>query len=64
MPLMIQAAMTSGKIVDGARWLVDLPWVQEGQTVSLNIPIKDAALIEYVSKKNNIECIIDKENNK
>lgn len=64
MPLIIQAAAMSGKMVEGARWLVDLPWIQEGHTVSLNIPVKDPALIGYVGRQNSLDCVVDKEDGK
>lgn len=51
----------SGKIVEGARWVVDLPWIQEGHMVSLNLPIKDPALIGYVGKQGSLDCVIDRE---
>lgn len=61
MPLVIQTMTMSGRIVEGARWVVDLPWIQEGHTVSLNLPVKDPALIGYVSKQRNLDCVVDRE---
>jgi len=62
--LVIQAMTTSGKMVEGARWSVDVPWLQEGHSVSLNVPVKDPALIGYVGKAGSVECVVDKDEGK
>jgi len=62
--LVIQAASASGKLVDGARWSVDVPWLQEGHSVSLNVPVKDPNLIGYVGKTGSMDCVVDKDDGK
>ena len=60
--IIIQAMTMAGKIVENAKWEVEFPaGLQEGQTVSFNLPIKDPALIGYVGKMQSLDCVIDKE---
>jgi hypothetical protein len=61
--LMIQAVNFAGKFIENGRWQVDFPaGLQQEQTISLNLPIKDPALIRYLGKQQTMNCVIDKEN--
>jgi hypothetical protein len=60
--LIVQAVTISGKIIDKGRWEVDFPaGLQQDQTMSLNLPVKDPALIKYLGKQQSKNCIIDQE---
>jgi hypothetical protein len=62
--ILIQLCMFSGSIIEDAKWSVDFPaMLQESQTVSFSLPIKDAALIGYLGKTQSRNCIVDKEGN-
>src|SRR5512135_1268617 len=62
--VLIQICSLSGAIIDGAKWMVDFPAaLQQDQTVSFSLPIKDAALIGYLGKTQSRSCIVDKEGN-
>ena len=60
--LVIQATMISGKIIDGARWeITSLSSFQKNQKVSVELATKDPALLTYLSKTPNNECMLDGE---
>jgi hypothetical protein len=50
--------------IEGARWEVNMPWLQEGHSISLDMLVKDPDLIKYVEEKGGNECSIDKEGDK
>lgn len=51
-------------MIDNAKWEVDFPiGIQEEQSVSLNLPIRDPALIGYIGKTKSQNCIVDKDDN-
>jgi hypothetical protein len=63
--LLLQIVDFSGAIIDNAKWEIDFPsGLQQDQTISINLPIKDPALINYIGKQNSLSCVIDKEDNK
>lgn len=60
--LLVQVITFSAKMIENGKWEVDIPaGVQEGQTISLSLPISDPALIKYLGKQQSINCVIDKE---
>lgn len=60
--LVIQATTISGKLIEAAKWVVEPPaGLQEGQIMSINLPIKDPALIKYIGKQRSFDCLIDKD---
>jgi hypothetical protein len=60
--LLVQVVNIAGKSIENGRWEVDFPvGLQQEQTMSLSIPIKDAALIRYLGKQQLKNCVIDKE---
>ena len=62
--LLVQLCAFSGKMIENGKWEVDFPTgLQQDQTISLNLPIKDPALIRYLGKQQSMNCVIDKEEN-
>jgi hypothetical protein len=60
--LLIQAVTFAGKMIENGKWEVEFPaGLQQDQTISLNLPIKDPALIRYLGKTQSMNCVIDKE---
>ena len=60
--LLVQAVTFAGKMIENGKWEVDFPaGLQQDQTISLNLPIKDPALIRYLGKQQTINCVIDKD---
>ena len=62
MKILIQVCTISGIIIENGKWLVDfqIP-IQQDQTISFNILVKDASLIGYLGKIKSKNCVIDKE---
>lgn len=57
---MIQATTISGKIINDARWEVtSLAAFQKGQRITVELPVKDGALVGYLSRIANSECMVD-----
>jgi len=62
--MIIQIADISGSMMDNGKWDVEFPaGLQQDQTVSINLPIKDPALIGYIGKSRLLSCVIDREDN-
>jgi hypothetical protein len=62
--VLIQVCTMAGALIDNGKWMVDFPAsLQQDQTVSFSMPIKDAALIGYLGKVQQRSCIVDKEGN-
>ena len=60
--LLVQAVTIAGKMIEAGKWEVEFPaGLQQDQTISLNLPIKDPALIGYLGKQQSINCVVDKE---
>ena len=60
--LLVQVCTLSGSLIENGKWMVDFPAaIQQDQTVSFSMPIKDAALIGYLGKVQQRSCIVDKE---
>ena|SRR5208337_601507 len=60
--LLVQVIAFSGKMIENGKWVVDIPaGVQQEQSISLSMPIKDPALIRYLGKQQLMNCVIDKE---
>jgi len=60
--LIVQATTIAGKMIDVAKWDVEPPpGLQEGQIMSINLKIKDPALIKYIGKQQSLDCAIDKD---
>jgi len=50
MPVIVQVYTSSGKIIESARWEVELSNVQVGNMLAINIPFKDQPLYEYLQR--------------
>ena len=62
MKTVVQLTSFSGKMIEGGKWEVDIQaGLQLEQTISLNLPIKDPALIKYLGKQQSSGCVVDKE---
>ena len=60
--LIVQVVSLSKNIFESGKYEVEFPTnPQIDQTFSLNLPIKDPALIGYIGKQQAINCVIDKE---
>ena len=60
--LLIQVVDISGSIIENGKWEVEFPaGLQTEQTISVNLPIKDPALIGYIGKLRSLNCVVDKE---
>ena len=60
MPVVVQVYTSSGKIVESARWEVELSNVQVGNMMAINIPFKDQPLYEYLQKYPSISHMTEK----
>lgn len=59
---MIQAATINGRIIDKARWEIqNVSAFQEGQTMQVNVPTKDANLLHYVAKQGRADCMVERD---
>ncbi len=60
--LLVQIMTFAGRMIENGKWEVDFPaGLQEEQAMSLNLPIRDQALLRYLGKHQSINCVIDKD---
>lgn len=61
MALIIQAFTLSGRILEGARWVINgNSFFSVTQKINVELPVKDSQLLTFLSKNPRNECVIDK----
>lgn len=60
--LTIQMITTAGRMIENGKWVIPFPaGFQENQTIAINLPIQDPALIGYLGRAQTLNCAVDKE---